>query len=437
LGVFSDLPTRTPNPGLVAYEVNSPFWSDEAEKFRWFGLPGLQSRIGFQRDEPWSFPVGTVWVKHFNRPDRKPPLPPLPLETRVLVMTTNGVSGASYRWREDGLEADLVPSTGAFGTYFSFYYDELGTQSIVARSWRFPARQECLSCHTRSIGGPAGFNTAQLNRKVRDGSRLISQIDLWAEAGYFEPHPEVSDVQPVEVAIDDMTAPIERRVRSYLASNCSQCHRPGGVLRAQWDARSSIPLDAMGLIGVTESVPIGNVASKLITPGDLSRSMLFKRIAEPGVAHMPPLGSYLLNTNAIGLLAAWITNDLPNRVTFDVWATERFPGSEPGFRSRSSDPDSDGLSNFEEYLLGEDPLDPVRRWSVRIRNDSDGYRLSFPRKAGRKFEVEWNARLDAPGSWSRLEHVANDPRTAAADGEAVIPIPADADRFYRVRISEE
>jgi glucose/arabinose dehydrogenase len=437
LGVFSDLPTRTPNPGLVAYEVNSPFWSDEAEKFRWFGLPGLQSRIGFQRDEPWSFPVGTVWVKHFNRPDRKPPLSPLPLETRILVMTTNGVSGASYRWREDGSEADLVPATGSFGTYFSFYYDELGNQSIVARSWRFPGRQECLSCHTRTIGGPAGFNTAQLNRKVRDGSRWISQIDLWAEAGYFHQHPEGAGIQPAEVAIDDTSAPIERRVRSYLASNCSQCHRPGGVLRAQWDARSSIPLDAMGIIGVTESVPIGSLASKLVTPGDLSQSMLYKRIAEPGVAHMPPLGSFLLNTNAISVVAEWITNDLPNRVIFDVWVKRSLPGSDPDTRARNSDPDADGLSNYEEYLLGEDPLDPVRRWSVGHRKDSEGVRLVFPKKTGRRFEVEWNDRLDSSGSWSRYPHPSNDPGTAPVDAEAVIPIPTDVDRFYRVRISEE
>jgi hypothetical protein len=52
-------------------------------------------------------------------------------------------------------------------------------------------------------------------------------------------------------------------------------------------------------------------------------------------------------------------------------------------------------------------------------------------------ELEWTGSLDGTPVWSRLEHVANDPRKASTDGEAVIPIPADADRFYRVRISED
>lgn len=437
LGVFSDLPTRTPRPGLVPYEVNSPFWSDEAEKTRWFALPGTDSTMVFRRDEPWTFPVGSVWVKHFNRPDRKPPLTPIPLETRVLVMTTNGMTGVSYRWREDGSEADLVPATGAAGSYFSFYYDEQGNQTIVARGWRFPSRQECLACHTRAVGGPAGFGTAQLNRTVRDGTRFLSQIDLWAEAGYFAKLPETGYLQPAEVAIDDESQPVEKRVRSYLASNCSQCHRPGGVLRAQWDARSSIPLDAMGLVGVDESVPIGNVTSQLITPGDLSKSMLFKRIAEPGVAHMPPLGSALLNTNAIVLMARWITNDLPQREMFSTWARRVLPPPDTGVDLRAADPDSDGLSNYEEYLLKEDPLSPVRTWSMTVQRDASGTKLRFPRKAGRKYEVEWTDRLDAGAPWTRFESTANDPHTATRDGQAAIPIPADGVHFYRVRVSED
>jgi hypothetical protein len=156
-----------------------------------------------------------------------------------------------------------------------------------------------------------------------------------------------------------------------------------------------------------------------------------------GFAHMPPLGSFLLNTNAISVVAEWITNDLPNRVIFDVWVKRSFPGSDPDSRARNSDPDADGLSNYEEYLLGEDPLDPVRRWSVGLRKYSEGVSLVFPKKVGRRFEVEWNDRLDASGSWSRYPHPSNDPGTAPVDSEALIPIPTDVDRFYRVRISED
>ena len=38
-GLFADLTDLSPNPGVLPYKVNLPFWSDHAEKRRWFTLP--------------------------------------------------------------------------------------------------------------------------------------------------------------------------------------------------------------------------------------------------------------------------------------------------------------------------------------------------------------------------------------------------------------
>ncbi len=38
-GLFADLATLTPAPGVLPYTVNLPFWSDYAVKSRWFTLP--------------------------------------------------------------------------------------------------------------------------------------------------------------------------------------------------------------------------------------------------------------------------------------------------------------------------------------------------------------------------------------------------------------
>src|SRR4051794_34292848 len=50
-GAFRDLTGLEPALGLVAYEINSPFWSDGAEKRRWIALPrgrdGAVRAIGF------------------------------------------------------------------------------------------------------------------------------------------------------------------------------------------------------------------------------------------------------------------------------------------------------------------------------------------------------------------------------------------------------
>src|SRR5438045_245586 len=65
-GAFSDLVGLTPQSGIVPYDVNVPFWADGAHKKRWFSLPDLNSAIGFDRELPWTFPAGTVWIKHFE-----------------------------------------------------------------------------------------------------------------------------------------------------------------------------------------------------------------------------------------------------------------------------------------------------------------------------------------------------------------------------------
>ena len=65
-GAFSDLTSLTPSPGIVAYDINVPFWSDNAQKTRWFSVPNTNLTLGFNPEGNWSFPTGTVWIKHFD-----------------------------------------------------------------------------------------------------------------------------------------------------------------------------------------------------------------------------------------------------------------------------------------------------------------------------------------------------------------------------------
>lgn len=65
-GVFADLSDLSPDPGVVPYTPNLKFWSDDADKSRWFVIPNLIDTIGYSLNDPWTFPEGMVWIKHFD-----------------------------------------------------------------------------------------------------------------------------------------------------------------------------------------------------------------------------------------------------------------------------------------------------------------------------------------------------------------------------------
>lgn len=429
-GLFSDLRTLTPRPGLIPYEINAPFWSDHALKRRWFALPGDDSMMTFRRDEPWTFPKGMVWVKHFDRAYIRPATMLFPMETRILVQTADGVSGATYRWNDDADDAELVPPEGATAQFHAWTPDQL-----IVQSWQFPGRSQCLSCHTKVNGGPAGFNTAQLNRRIPEGVTIVSQLDAWSEAGCFDRPPVRTHQMPALVPPADESQRLERRVRSYLDANCASCHRPGGLTRTPWDARIGTALDRMGLIGVRPSASPVAGAAWLIDPGDPGNSVLFQRVARSGEFHMPPLGTSEVDSAAVELLRRWIAEELPGRLGYDEWAGRWMPDPWAVLRSPLLDPDGDGLDNFTEYLLGEGPLTPLRRWRPEIVRDGSRFALRFDRLAGRRFEAQWASEFGPEARWSRLEVEENDPRALLEDTRASIPLPDGPTRFYRVTVA--
>lgn len=85
-GIFSDLATLTPNPGVVPYDVNLSFWSDHALKQRWFAIKNTTDLVGYSEKGNWTFPDGMVWVKHFDLElERGNPATKKRIETRVIV----------------------------------------------------------------------------------------------------------------------------------------------------------------------------------------------------------------------------------------------------------------------------------------------------------------------------------------------------------------
>ena len=112
-GLFASTKDHTPAPGLIPYSVNSQLWSDHAIKTRWFSVPNTNRTIGFSRDGNWSFPAGSVWVKHFELElTNGLPASRKRLETRFIVLNAGGVYGATYRWGDSLTNATLVAEEG-------------------------------------------------------------------------------------------------------------------------------------------------------------------------------------------------------------------------------------------------------------------------------------------------------------------------------------
>ncbi|MES2439015.1 MAG: Ig-like domain-containing protein [Verrucomicrobiota bacterium] len=110
-GVFSNMAALTPSAKLIPYALNQPFWSDGAVKSRWATVPD-GTTVGFNATGEWNWPEGSVLVKHFELPvDDNNPSVRKRLETRLLVKTAAGpVYGATYKWRADNSDADLMDS---------------------------------------------------------------------------------------------------------------------------------------------------------------------------------------------------------------------------------------------------------------------------------------------------------------------------------------
>jgi glucose/arabinose dehydrogenase len=316
VGAFEDLAALTPSPDLIGYQVQSPLWSDGANKRRWIlppdpaALPAGSppAKIGFAANGPYTFSEGTVFVKHFELAlDERQPEQRHRLETRFLVAGHGGYYGVSYKWNADGTDAEPVLDS---------QIEELDvTQadgSVRHQSYFYPSPSDCLVCHNAEAGSVLGVRTAQLNGALLDPDTGSEQNQLltWSERGLLDTpiDPSTLDSLPRLANLDDATRSPEDRVRSYLDSNCSMCHGVLPNIRAHWDARYQTPLAAQGLIdGPLEGEAELPAAARVITPNDPQLSAIYLRDGsnDPDL-RMPPLGRQTIDQSYLNLLQTWI-----------------------------------------------------------------------------------------------------------------------------------
>ena len=300
---------RKPVARAVSYELNSPLWSDSADKSRAFVLPsGTKIHVrdcvlnagdcpmGASDDGRWDFPVGTVMIKIFMFDGKL-------VETRLFMhLNANNWVGYGYQWDEQQTDAKIISdrTTVMFNT---------GTRTVP---WTYPSQLDCLTCHNQAGGSTLGPETAQMNRTV-DGE---NQIDHFASLGLFETPPAkpyqaaLVTPYPGQLGSPPVNTPIEQRARSYLHANCAFCHRPGGTF-ALFDLRYDTALKDANICNVMiDKPPIPSAPDKTLElrPGHSADSVMWLRMKEldPDSGRMPQIGSYAADTDGVSLVGSWI-----------------------------------------------------------------------------------------------------------------------------------
>lgn len=434
-GVFDDLNLLNPEGGIIPYEPILSFWSDSAEKTRWFYIP-FDEQIGFSVDESWSFPTGSVWVKHFElEMERGNPDSQQRIETRLLVKTEKGAYGVSYVWNEAGTDATLVGEESLPLTYTIVDAGETREQQ-----WSIPSRKDCMECHTIAGGIALSFNTRQLNREFDMDGEEINILKYLGELGILETETVVPEILPAYSHPEDETYSIDHRARSYLAVNCAYCHHPGGGIETDpFDARPFIPLDSTRLIDGSPNFNYGNPLVKLITRGSHEMSALWLIMSgEGGVGRMPPLATNERDFEGEQLIQRWISENLPEYLTFAEWQSQNFTDPSAAEADKGFDADSDGESNELEYLVRTDPNNANDHSELRVRKAGDQLEVSFEGASFAEYQIESSTDLV---EWRTLANPGNRVRTLP-EGESMIdveiPLADEVEElmFTRIKVTE-
>ena len=301
-GLYSDFAKLTVDPKHLAFSPQYPLWSDGAMKRRWISLPPGTAIDGSDPDG-WTFPVGTRFWKEFSFDGQR-------VETRYLERQADGQwRYAAYAWSPDGREAHLVSEKGKRGAY------PLGG----GRSYTIPSVSDCKVCHQGRRTEVLGFSALQLSRDRDPGAphaerRPDGSVDLRSliDEGLLVGVPKALQERQPRITAASGT---ERAALGYMHANCGHCHNEQGPLKnVGLFLRQAFGASTQSAVASTVGHPIKKPAPGQspdavlrIEPGHPERSGLMQRVASRYPAlQMPPLGTELVDEEAVSLLRRWI-----------------------------------------------------------------------------------------------------------------------------------
>lgn len=288
-GLFADIERGVISATAVAYQPRFPLWTDGLAKRRWIELPPDTSIDGSDPSN-WVFPVGTKLWKEFALAGR-------PIETRFMELTSAGWTFAAYVWNPEGTAAVLAPERG----------QRNAAELSPGVTHDIPGRWDCAACHRAQSQHVLGFSAVQL----ATGSAPSGLPDLLElnRRGLVSGSPHR--------LLEQSTAPSE--AVGYVHGNCGHCHNSEGPLaslgldlRLDPLATEPVPAAIRTTVDQRATATARSAPSPTrIVPGQPESSQLLERIStRDPLAQMPPLGTRVIDQEAVAILSAWIRDEL-------------------------------------------------------------------------------------------------------------------------------
>ena len=315
-----EMKNQIPSLNVLPYAPASSLFTDYAHKKRFVWMPSGTPATFNGDDQILELPVGAAIIKTFYYDNVQPSNSRKIIETRIMIRKSSGWIFANYVWNDEQTEATLDMNGSTKN--ITWQDDNNVTRNV---DYRIPNESQCIVCHKTKtyVNGnyvqtniPIGIKPQNLNKNHNYGNETKNQLTKWIELGKLNNFTLPSD-NNTTVDYSDATKPLEKRVRSYFDINCAHCHKEHGhcdyrPMRFAF-AETNNNLTNMGVCVDTQDMQNFEPAlSRIVTPGNINRSMLYYRLNTMDETYRMPLhGRTIIHDEGVQLVEEWI-NSLTN-----------------------------------------------------------------------------------------------------------------------------
>ena len=312
-----DMKEQIPSLDVIPYAPISSLFSDYAHKKRFVWIPKGAKASYAGDDEIVQLPTGSVIIKTFYYENVLPSNATKIIETRLMIRKSGEWIFANYVWNDEQTEAflDLEGSTKDIS-----WLDENNVVKNV--EYRIPNHVQCIVCHKSKdyvngvytqVNIPIGLKPQNLNASYTYGTETKNQLTKWIELGILE-NFALPTAENTVVNYTDQSKSLDQRARSYFDINCAHCHSATGhcdyrPLRLPFSETNNNLINMGVCVDTQDMQNFEPRLSKLVTPGNIERSMLYFRLNTIDETHRMPLhGRAMIHQEGIELVESWINS---------------------------------------------------------------------------------------------------------------------------------